>query len=103
MEIISPGWFIWHALIGVTVGFALRVFEHVVWSGMQEEETISSFRWAIMMLPLCFVAGTTLAFISMLFLTSFIRDSTVVSFSAYLLSTFWAFMSPDVRNFLRRH
>jgi len=101
MEIISPGWFIWHAVIGVAIGFGLRVFEHVLWSGTQEE-AISTFRWAIMFTPLSFVVGTTLAYISLLFLAPVIRDSTAISFSAYLLSAFWAFLSLDVRNFLRR-
>jgi len=103
MEMLTPGWFIWHAVIGVAIGFGLRVFEHVVWSGMQEEGKVSSFQWAIMIVPLCFVVGTTLAYISLVFLAPVLRDSTAISFSAYLLSAFWAFLSLDVRNFLRRH
>jgi divalent metal cation (Fe/Co/Zn/Cd) transporter len=102
MEIISPGWFIWHALIGAGIGFGLRVFEHVVWSSTQEEP-VPTFQWAIMFAPLCFVVGATLAYISLLFFAPVIRDGTAITFSAYLLSAFWAFLSLDVRNFLRRH
>jgi hypothetical protein len=67
MEVISPGWFVWHALIGAAIGLGLRVFEHVVWSSLQDEETASSFRWGLMFAPLCFVVGVTLTYICMLF------------------------------------
>jgi hypothetical protein len=67
MEMISPGWFIWHALIGAAIGLGLRVFEHVVWSGLQDEETVSSFRWGMMFVPLCFAVGVTLTYICMYF------------------------------------
>jgi len=102
MELISPSWFIWHAAIGVVIGFGLRVFEHILWSGTQQQ-TISTFRWAVMFTPLFFVVGTTLAYISLIMLVPIIRDATALSFLAYLLSAFWAFLSVDVRNFLRRN
>jgi hypothetical protein len=102
MELISPDWFVSHALIGCAIGLGLRVFEHFLWSGTQEE-TISTARWALMFTPLCFVIGTTLAYITLLFLAPVIKDTTAISFSAYLLSAFWAFLALDVRNFLRRH
>jgi hypothetical protein len=31
-----------------------------------------------------------------------VKDATAISLSAYLLTAFWAFMSLDVRDFLRR-
>jgi hypothetical protein len=39
MEVISPGWFMWHALVGIVAGYALRLFEHLVWTATQDQET----------------------------------------------------------------
>ena len=103
MEIISPGWFIWHALIGVAIGYGLRVCEHVVWSGIQAEEGRSTFGWAMMIISPCFVIGATLGWISVVLVNLVIKDATAMSFSAYLLSAFWSFVSLDFRNFFGRH
>ena len=102
MEVISPGWFIWHALIGVAIGYGLRVFEHLIWSVMQDQETGSVLGFAIMIIPVSVVIGMTLGYISLVFLVPIIKDATAISFSAYLLTAFWVFLSLDVRDFLRR-
>jgi len=102
MESISPAWFIWHALIGHAIGYGLRMFEHVVWSGMQHQETGSIFGFAMMIFPLCVIVGMTLGYISLVFLVPVIKDATAISFSAYLLTAFCVFLSLDVRDFLRR-
>jgi hypothetical protein len=99
MEII---WFIWPALAGITIGYGLRVFEHAVWSGMQHEHH-STLGFAIMIIPPSLVVGATLGYISLVLLALVIKDSTALSFSAFLLSAFWAFLSLDLRDFLRRH
>jgi hypothetical protein len=100
MEIISPGWFIWHALVGIAIGYALRLFEHAVWRSMQHEQTGSMF--GLLIIPPLLVVGATLGYISVVLLAPVIKDGTAISFSAYLLSAFWVFLSLDVRDFLRR-
>jgi hypothetical protein len=102
MEIISPGWFIWHALVGIAIGYALRLFEHAVWRSMQHEPTGSMFGFAMLIIPPLLVVGATLGYISVVLLAPAIKDGTAISFSAYLLTAFWAFLSLDVRDFLRR-
>ena len=99
MEIISPGWFIWHALVGIAIGYALRLFEHAVWRSMQHEQTGSMF--GLLIIPPLLVVGATLGYISVVLLAPVIKDGTAISFSAYLLSAFWVFLSLDVRDFLR--
>jgi hypothetical protein len=101
MEVISPGWFMWHALVGIVAGYALRLFEHLVWTATQDQET-GSIGFAVTIIPPSFVIGATMGYVSLILLTSVVKDSTAISFSAYLLSAFWAFMSLDVRDFLRR-
>jgi hypothetical protein len=64
MEIISPGWFIWHALVGIAIGYALRLFEHAVWRSMQHEQTGSMFGFAMLIIPPLLVVGATLGYIS---------------------------------------
>jgi hypothetical protein len=102
MEIISPGWFIWPALAGIALGYGLRLFEYVVWSRMQYEDTGSTPGFAIMIIPPSLVVGATLGYISLVLLALVIKDGTTLSFSAFLLSAFWAFLSLDLRDFLRR-
>ena len=102
MEIISPGWFVWHALVGVAIGYGLRLFEHAVWSSMQDEQRGSIFGFAMMLIPPSFVVGVTLGYISLVLLAPFIKDEAAIGFSAYLLTAFWAFLSLDIRDFLRR-
>jgi hypothetical protein len=101
MEIISPGWFAWHALIGIAVGYALRLFEYLVWTATQDRGT-GAIGFAIMIIPPSFVIGATLGYVSLILLTGVVKDATAISFSAYLLSAFWAFISLDVRDLLRR-
>jgi hypothetical protein len=55
-----------------------------------------------MIIPPSFVIGATLGYVSLILLTSAVKDATAISLSAYLLSAFWAFISLDVRDFLRR-
>lgn len=102
MEIISPSWFIWHAFVGIGIGYALRLFEHAVWRSMQHEQTGSMFGFAMLIIPPLLVVGATLGYISVVLSAPVIKDGTAISFSAYLLSAFWAFLSLDVRDFLRR-
>jgi len=101
MEIIFPGWFIWHALVGIAFGYALRLFEHAVWRSMQHERTGSMFGFAMLIIPPLLVVGATLAYISVVLSALVIKDGAAISFSAYLLSAFWAFLWLDVRVFLR--
>lgn len=102
MEIISPGWFILHAVIGVAIGYGLRVFEHVVWSSGQYKDKESTFRFAMLIIPPFIIVGVTLGYVSLVLLAPVIKDQTAISFAAYLLSSFWAFLSLDVRDFLAR-
>jgi xanthine/uracil/vitamin C permease (AzgA family) len=102
MEIISPSVFIWPALTGIAIGYGLRVFEYVVWSRMQYEDTASTFGFAMMIIAPSVVVGMSLGYVSLVLLTLVIKDSTALSFSAFLLSAFWAFLSLDLRDFLRR-
>ena len=99
---ISAGWFIWHALVGITIGYALRLFEHAVWRSMQHDSTGSMFGFAMLIIPPLLVVGATLGYMSVVLLAPVINDATAISFPAYLLSAFWAFLSLDVRDFLRR-
>jgi hypothetical protein len=101
MEVVSPAWFMWHALIGVVTGYALRLFEHLVWTATQDWE-MGSIGFAVMIIPPSFVIGATMGYVSLILLTSVVKDTTAISLSAYLLTAFWAFMSLDVRDFLRR-
>jgi hypothetical protein len=101
MEIIFPGWF-WPALAGIVIGYGLRLFEHTVWSRMQYENAGSTFGFAIMIIPPSLVVGATLGYVSLVLLAPVIKDSTALSFLAFLLSAFWAFLSLDLRDFLRR-
>jgi hypothetical protein len=105
MEMITPGWFISHILIGIVIGYALRVFEYVVWRGMQDEAVEPGFGFAIMLIPPCLIVGATLSYISVVLLFPVIKDNTAISLTVlvYLLSAFWSFLSLDVRSFLRRH
>ena len=103
MEIISPSWFIWHALFGVAVGYILRVVEHAMWISLQGGRTESTFGFATRIIPQCFVIGATLTYISVVLLVPVIKDEAAISFSVYLLSAFWAFISLDIRSFFRRH
>jgi hypothetical protein len=104
METASPTWFIWHAFVGIAIGYAFRVFEHSVWRKGQDQETgLTTFGFALLILPPCIVVGAGLGYISVLLLASVIKDATAMSFAAYLLAAFWAFLSLDVRSFLRRH
>jgi len=102
METVSPDWFIWRALVGIIVGYGLRVFEHIVWSWMQKDAPSTS-GFAIMILPPALIIGTTLGYVSVILLATVIKDGTALSFLAYLLSAFWAFLSLDIRSLLRRH
>jgi hypothetical protein len=79
------------------------VFEHVVWNRMQYEDKGSTLGFAMMIIPPSVVVGATLGYVSLLLLAPVIKDSTALSFSAFLLSAFWAFLSLDLRDFLRRH
>jgi hypothetical protein len=102
MEIISPSWFLWHALVGIAIGYALRLFEHAVWRSVQHEQTGSMFGFAMLIIPPLLVVGATLGYILVVLSAPVIKDGTAISFSAYLLSAFWAFLSLDIRDFLRR-
>lgn len=101
MEIISPDWFIWPALAGIAIGYGLRVFEHAVWSSMQDTDH-STLGFAIMIISPSLVIGAALGYISLVLLAVVIKDSTALSFSVFLLCAFWAFLSLDLRDFLRR-
>jgi hypothetical protein len=79
---ISPGWFIWHALVGIAIGYGLRVFEHVVWSGMQYEQTGSTFGFAMMIIPPSLVVGATLGYISLVLLAPVLKEGTAIDFAA---------------------
>jgi len=81
-EMISPGWFIWHALVGIAIGYGLRVFEHVVWSGMQYEQTGSTFGFAMMIIPPSLVVGATLGYISLVLLAPVLKEGTAIDFAA---------------------
>lgn len=101
MENISPSWFMWHALVGIVAGYVLRLCEHLAWTAMQDRET-GSIGFAVMIIPPSFVIGATMGYVSLILLTSVVKDTTAISLSAYLLTAFWAFISLDVRDFLRR-
>ena len=103
METILPGWFVAHALIGIPIGYGLRVFEYVVWSGGQDRLVELPFRWSITLAPQCLVIGATLAYVSVVLLAPIIKNDAALSFTAYVLSGFWAFIALDVRNFIGRH
>jgi len=102
METVSPDWFIWRALVGIIVGYGLRVFEHTVWGWMQEDPP-STFGFAVMIVPPTLVVGTTLGYVSVILLATVTKNGAALSFLAYLLSAFWAFLALDVRSLLRRH
>ncbi len=91
-DVVSPGWFMWHALIGIVVGYALRVFEHLVWTATQDQKA-GAIGFAIMIIPPSFVIGATMGYVSLILLTPVVKDATAISFLAYVLSAFWAFMS----------
>jgi hypothetical protein len=59
------------------------------------------FGFAMLIIPPLLVVGATLGYISVVLLALVIKDGAAISFSAYLLSAFWAFLSLDVRDFLR--
>ena len=92
------------AVTGVCIGYALRVFEHIVWSTKQPREMnpLGNFLWALMILPQVFVLGLAFGYVSLVAMASKINNETVLAASTYLINVLMAYISVDIRELLRR-
>jgi hypothetical protein len=98
---LTPDWFSKHAVLGIAIGYGLRVFEHFIWSTGQNEDT-SIGRFALQILPQSVVMGVALGYLSLIIFAYLVKNDAAIQFAAYLLTSLMAFLAGDFRDFLRR-
>jgi hypothetical protein len=104
LERLTALWFWRPAAVGVSLGYALRVFEHAVWatgptSGQTQRDMV---RFAFIVLPQCVVIGVTIGYLITAVAAYMLRSSTVVGVSAYAAPALMSFLAADIRELLRR-
>jgi hypothetical protein len=97
---LTPDWFIKHAVVGISIGYLLRVFEHFVWAKGQRDQ--NTLRWAVMVFPLCLVMGMALGYVSLTLFAILVKNEVAIQFAAYLFTGLMTFLALDFREFLRR-
>ena len=104
LALLTFDWFITRAIVGLLVGYFLRVFEHVMWARKAplEQNPLGNFGFSIMILPQCIVIGLALGYILVAVVAVYFKNPTVIEMGAYLLSGFTSFLAPDFRDLLRR-
>ena len=53
LALLTFDWFLRRAGVGIIVGYALRVFEHIVWAtkATPEQNPLGNFRFSVMIFP----------------------------------------------------
>jgi uncharacterized membrane-anchored protein len=104
LALLTFDWFLRRAIVGVAVGYFLRVFEHVMWStkAPPEQNPHGNFGFAMMILPQSLVIGLTLGYVLLAVVAFFFKNATVVEISTYMLTGLMSFLATDLRDLLRR-
>jgi hypothetical protein len=103
-SLLTLGWFLKKALVGIAVGYSLRVIEHIIWSSKapREQNPLGNLVFSLMILPQSAVFGAALGYLLLLAIASKVANTTVLAISAYLTTALMAFIADDLRGLVRR-
>ena len=101
LDLLTFEWFLPKALIGLSVGFVLRVLEHYAWL-KRENKNERLFFWSIVVLTQSICVGLPVAYVLLAFLIRSFPSIAFITVAAYMLPTLAVFIAVDLRQLLRR-
>ncbi len=104
IDLLTPEWLIPKAIIGLIVGYMLRILEHYAWAKETSYE-MSNKQFALFsfrLLAEAITVGLPIAYFILLLIAKNLPDQSIIEVSAYLLSVFWCFMAGEFRGLTRR-
>jgi hypothetical protein len=102
-DLLTLDWFLPKALVGLLVGWFLRVLEDWSWRKHEGKPTGGKFLlWSILILTQSLAVGLPIAYLILLFIASSTLNRTALNVSAYFLPLLTGFVAVDVRDLLRR-
>jgi|SRR5215831_1457694 len=104
LDLLTLEWFLPKALIGTLAGYILRIIEHILWSikAKPGENPLGNLAFSLMILPQSMLFGLTLGYLLLAVMAYKFTSVTVLSISAYLLTSLMAFVATDIRDLVRR-
>ena len=104
-DILNSSFFEWllpKALIGIMIGFFLRIFEHYAWL-RHEGKDQKMFFWSLVALMQSICVGGPLAYVIVGILAHNLPAAKdFITGAAYLVAIFTSFIAIDVRELVRR-
>jgi hypothetical protein len=102
--LITIDWLIPRVLIGISIGYLLRIIEHIIWASKSpaEQNPLGNFRFSLMILPQCFLFGAAIGCILFAVLAMYIDNGIVIEITAYVLPALVSFLAVDLRDLIRR-
>jgi hypothetical protein len=103
-SLITIDWLIPRVLIGISIGYLLRIIEHIIWASKSpaEQNPLGNFRFSLMILPQCFLFGAAIGCVLIAVLAMYIDNEIVIEIVAYVLPALMSFLAVDLRDLIRR-
>jgi hypothetical protein len=103
-SLITIDWLIPKVLIGISIGYLLRIIEHIIWASKSptDQNPLGNFRFSLMILPQCFLFGAAIGGVLIAILAIYIDNWIVIEITTYALPALTSFLAVDLRDLIRR-
>lgn len=103
-SLITIDWLIPRVLIGISIGYLLRIIEHIIWASKTptDQNPLGNFRFSLMILPQCFLFGAAIGCILIAVLAMYIDNWIMIEITSYLIPALMSFLAVDLRDLIRR-
>ena len=103
-SLITINWLIPRVLIGSSIGYLLRIIEHIIWASKSpaEQNPLGNFRFSLMILPQCFLFGLAIGCVLIAVVAMYIDNWIMIEITCYVIPALMSFLAVDLRELIRR-